>query len=140
MSEKVQDTITYIGRSFIDLKSYRYILGSNREEIHFSKKLQKHHQVGETYPVTISETEQGRLFSTSSGNKALEHTWPIPEHIATWVKEDAQAQAADRANREAKSLLTQARKAARTIKLQYKRASGFNKRAIIRAFIEELEN
>ena len=140
MSEQTKDTLTYIGRQQYNLKSYRYILGSSRETVAFGKKLQKQHRVGETYPVTITSEGDQRLFSTRARDEAIEATWVIPSQIAEWVVDDSKAQAQDRGQREAKGLETAARKAARTILTQYHRASYDGKRAIIRAFIEELES
>lgn len=137
MSEEIKDTITYIGRNY---DTHYYIVGSNREQIAFGKKLQRHHTVGRTYPVTITESEKGRLFSTRRSDKHVENTWVTPALVAQWAKENAAAERTARAYREEKALLTDTRKIARQIKDKYRRASHFNRLEIVRVILEELES
>lgn len=140
MSEEVNDTITYIGRTQYDINTHYYILGSDRRKVAFGKKLQRHHAVGRTYPVIITTTEKGTLYSTRKSDLSIDETWVTTHEVAAWAQENAKADRTARAIREAKNLLTNTRKAARQIKDQYTRASYSDRLEMIRAFIEELES
>lgn len=139
--KEYNDTITYIGREPFALKSFRYIIGSTQAMVSFGKKLQRHHSVGRTYPAFVKDTKEGKVVSTSRSDFSIDKAFPFVTNkkLTEWAKNEAIAERTAKALREEKSILAETRKAARSLREQYRRASHANKLDMIRVFVEELE-
>lgn len=142
MSEPIKTTIVYCGRR--DQDSYAYIRQDTGEKIHFSKRLQKHHDIGGIYNTEIQPAQKEGVWTYSTyGPRSPEGpeigTWENAEEVAQWTRQDAQAAREARKIKERKGLEAAARKAARTIKGQYERASVHDRIKMIKAIVEELE-
>jgi Xaa-Pro aminopeptidase len=137
--EKIE--LTYTGRRWIGGGKfhYAYIRKDTGKLITFNRKLMKSHEIGETYPGTVEPSARGEGFFAYGAAADSISGVEDARQVADWVRLDEETARAIKSSREIKTIEAAARKAARTIKAQYNRASNITRRAVIRALIEELE-
>lgn len=130
--DSVETGILYTGR--MDTGNHRYFRTDTKDPVYFNKKLQRNHEIGEVYPVTIT----GNMFSTNRKDE------PIGSHdnaveVANWVKTDAMTAQETKRVRERRNYEKLAREAVKGLRLVYRRAHNGDQRAIIRALVNALE-
>lgn len=136
-AQKEQDIIiTYLGRNGAPGSSQHTYLVNGEKEIFFSKKLQRHHKIGSSYPARQFENR----YTTKSSGFEIKPEFKIDKKlIVEAVRHDAINSEYLRAKSEKGKLEKIARETARKIKTVYSRAIASDKIAMLRAFVEELE-
>jgi CRISPR/Cas system-associated exonuclease Cas4 (RecB family) len=129
----VETNLLYIGRKYPDTDRHAYIRQDTNETVYFKGKLHKSHEIGDLYKVTITD---GKSYSRSD---EYVETWENMDEIAAWVRHDEQVAREVKRKREQKTLERLARKAAQSLKAEYKRAVAFDRAKMIKAFVSELE-
>ena len=138
VTKEINAFITYLGMqghpSFV---SYIYMLNDNERNVSFSRKLQKHHRIGATYPVVIND----KSFTTRKLDFAVDKPGfkVSTKMIVDCVHQDKALKNMIKARSEEKKLEKIARDFAVKMKSMYQRASNANQIAMVRAFVEKLE-